>query len=311
MITLATGLSYIDLRFRGVPHIIATAVLHGSGGVALLDPGPSSTLPALRAELARAGIQLSDVRSVVLTHIHLDHAGATGTLVREQPGIRVFVHEKGAPHLVDPERLLASAARLWGDEMDVLWGDVLPVPPDALVVLRGDERIAAGGRDLDVAYTPGHASHHVSYLSEDTGVAFIGDVAGVRLQPGAMVLPATPPPDVNLDEWRESFARIMRWRADTLFITHFGPHAPAAAHLTEMADRLQLVAELAKTSLEQPGDDDAREQWYAEELRRALRRHMTDADAEAYEVAGRFDLNWRGLARYWRKKSTPSPSSVR
>jgi glyoxylase-like metal-dependent hydrolase (beta-lactamase superfamily II) len=302
LITLASGISYIDVNFLGVPRIIATAVLHGPGGVALIDPGPSSTLPALRAELEHAGIRLSDVRAIVLTHIHLDHAGATGTLVREQPDIRVYVHDKGAPHLVDPEKLIASATRLWGADMDRLWGEVRPVPRNVVVTLAGGERIDAAGRDLAVEYTPGHASHHVGFYNADSGVAFVGDTAGICLGEGAFVLPPTPPPDIDIEAWRDSLARIERWRADTLFVTHFGAHAPAASHLTEMADHLTLVANLVRASLARPGDDEAREAWFADEVRRELRRRLPESNAQAYEVAGRFDLNWKGLARYWRKR---------
>src|SRR3954468_3666738 len=139
--TLAGGISYFDLLFQQHPHIIATAVLHGSGGVALVDPGPSSTLPRLREGLSSAGVAIGDVTALLLTHIHLDHAGATGTLVRENPRLRVYVHEKGAPHMIDPAKLLASALRLYGDEMDMLGGKFLPVPADKLVILRGGERI--------------------------------------------------------------------------------------------------------------------------------------------------------------------------
>ena len=150
MITLATGLSYLDLRFQGVPSVIATAVLHGSGGVALVDPGPSSTLGTLRTALSDAGLAMSDVTEVLLTHIHLDHAGVTGTLVRENPRLRVYVHERGAPHLINPDKLLASATRLYGEAMGRLWGEVRPVTHEALVVLKGGERIEAGGRALQV-----------------------------------------------------------------------------------------------------------------------------------------------------------------
>jgi glyoxylase-like metal-dependent hydrolase (beta-lactamase superfamily II) len=303
MITLTSGLSYVDLQFQGVPRIIATAVVHGPGGVALVDPGPSSTLPRLRRELEAAGLSMADVRALVLTHIHLDHAGATGTLVHERPDLRVYVHEKGAPHLVDPGKLLASATRLYGDAMDRLWGEVRPVPAGAIEVLRGGERFSAGGREFDVAYTPGHASHHVSYLS-DAGVAFVGDTASVRLNPGGFNLPPTPPPDIEVEMWRESLAVIGRWNAETLFITHFGPHAPARAHLTETADRLEWVSGLAKVSLAREGTDEDREAWFADEIRRELRRRTSDADAKAYEIAGRFDLNWRGLARYWRTRGS-------
>jgi len=298
---LASGLAYLDLNFLGVPRIIASVVVHGPGGAAIIDPGPSSTLPALRAGLAKSGIALGDLRAVLLTHIHLDHAGATGTLVHENPALRVFVHEKGAPHIVDPEKLIASATRLWGDEMDRLWGEFRPVPRQALVVLKGGERIDAVGRDLEVAYTPGHASHHVSYFSADTGIAFVGDTAGIRLRPGAFIMPPTPPPDIDLEAWRDSLRRIAEWRADTVFVTHFGPHAPVGAHLTEMVSHLELTASLVKASLARAGSDEDREQWVAEELRRELRRRMSESEARAYEVAGRFDLSWRGLARYWRK----------
>ncbi len=303
MITLASGLSYLDLNFYGVEGVIASVILHGPGGAAIIDPGPSSTLPALRTGLDRAGIALADVRSILLTHIHLDHAGATGTLVRENPAIRVYVHEKGAPHMVDPSKLIASATRLWDGEMDSLWGEMRPVPANNLVILRGGERIPAGGRDLDVAYTPGHASHHVSFFNADAGIAFVGDTAGVRLQAGRFIMPPTPPPDIDLEAWRDSVARINDWRPDTLFITHFGAYSPVAAHLTEMVDRIELTSELVKTSLAREGSDVDREAWFTDEIRRELRRNMTESDAQAYEVAGRFDLSWRGLARYWRKKT--------
>ena len=306
MITLASGLSYFDLHFRRVPRVIATAVIHGPGGVALIDPGPSSTLPALRAELAQAGLTMGDVRVLLLTHIHLDHAGACGTLLRECPGLRVYVHERGAPHMVDPGKLLASAARLYGDAMDELWGEVAPVPAESLVVLKGDERISVAGRDLKVAYTPGHAAHHVSYFSAESRIAFVGDTAGIRLNPGGHILPPTPPPDIDLERWRESFARIGRWGADTLFLTHFGPHSHPATHLAEMADHLEWASSLVKASLAREGTDEEREAWFAEEIRRELRRSASDADAHAYEVAGRFDLSWRGLARYWKKKEEVS-----
>src|SRR5260221_10289925 len=224
MIPLASGSSFVDVNFLGTPGIISTAVLHGPGGVALIDPGPSSKLFTLRAELERAGIAIADVRTILLTHIHLDHAGATGTLVRENPGIIVYVHEKGAPHMASPEKLIASARRLWGDDMDRLWGEFLPVPAERMNALKGGERIAEGGRDLEVAYTPGHASHHVSYFSADSGIAFVGDTAGVLLHHDGFNMPPTPPPDIDLEAWNESLRKIGDWRADTLFITHFGPY---------------------------------------------------------------------------------------
>ena len=302
MITLAPGLSYVDVKFLGTPRIIAAVVLHGPGGAAIIDPGPTSTLPVLRRALAGAGLSMQDVRTLLLTHIHLDHAGAAGTLVHENPDLRVFVHEKGAPHMVDPSKLLVSVSRLYGDQMDRLWGEVRPVPESAVVVLRGGERIQAGGREFEVAYTPGHASHHVSYFSADSGIAFVGDTAGVRLLPDGVNVPPTPPPDIDLDVWRDSITRIGAWGADTLFFTHFGPHRPAGAHLSELRDNLELTSTLARQSLARDGSDEDREAWFADEWRRVLRRRMSGDDAQAYETAGRFDLNWRGLARYWRRR---------
>lgn len=298
-ITLAPGLSYVDLLFQGLPRVIATAVFQAERGVALVDPGPSSSLPTLRSALERAGMTVADLTALVLTHIHLDHAGASGTLVRENPRLRVYVHERGAPHMIDPHKLVASAARLYGDALDRLWGAVLPVPRENVIALRGGERISVSSRDLDVAYTPGHASHHVSYFSADTGIAFVGDTAGLRLRPEADIVPATPPPDIDLDAWRESLVSIERWHAATLFITHFGPSAPAASHLAEFADTLDTTAALAKTLLASEGTDQEREASFRDEMHRRM-RHRRDADV--YDVAARLDLSWRGLARYWRKR---------
>jgi len=302
MIPLAAGLSYIDLNFLGVPRVIATAVLHGPGGVALVDPGPSSTLPVLRESMKSAGIALTDVRTLVLTHIHLDHAGCCGTLLKANPALQVLVHERGAPHMAEPDKLIASATRLYGADMDRLWGEFLPVPRNSMKILRGGEQVSAGGRALKVIDTPGHASHHLSFLVEDTGVAMVGDVAGVRLRDRGFVMPPTPPPDIDLELWADSLKRIGDWRADTLFVTHFGPSSPPGSHLTELAENLEWAGRLAKTSLAREGSDADRERWFADELRVALWQRAGADESQAYEVAGRFDLNWRGLARYWRKR---------
>jgi glyoxylase-like metal-dependent hydrolase (beta-lactamase superfamily II) len=304
MIALASGISYVDLHFQGTPRVIATAVLSGPSGVALVDPGPSSSLGTLKRELEHAGISMRDVTALLITHIHLDHSGSVGTLVREHPKLRVMVHEKGAPHLVDPAKLLASATRLYGDAMDRLWGEVAPVPERALVVVHGGERVEEGGRSLEVAYTPGHASHHVSYFARDAGIAFVGDTAGVKVMPDGDVVPPTPPPDVDLDAWYDSLARIERWQAESLFLTHFGPAGTVGSHLSALRDRLETAGAVVKASLAREGSDEEREAWFVEECRRHLRQRMSVSDARVYEVADRFDLNWRGLARYWRKRAT-------
>jgi glyoxylase-like metal-dependent hydrolase (beta-lactamase superfamily II) len=306
MNTLSPGISYIDLQFLGMPEVIATGVLVGPAGVALVDPGPTTTLPQLTAALEAAGIAWRDVTTLLITHIHLDHAASCGTILRHHPSMRIYVHERGAPHMIDPSKLLASATRLYGDEMDRLWGEVLPVAEESLTILRGGERIEAGGRTLEVAYTPGHASHHVSYFVRDAGLAFVGDTAGVRL-PGGDVIPPTPPPDIDLEAWHGSLARIRQWNAETIFLTHFGPVTAVQPHLSALGGEIDHVGQSALASLEREGTDESREAWFIAEAQRALRQRMGERDAQRYEAAGRFDLNWRGLARYWRKKmKTPA-----
>jgi glyoxylase-like metal-dependent hydrolase (beta-lactamase superfamily II) len=302
MQNLSSGVGFFDLNFQQVPRIIATAVLHGPGGVALVDPGPSSALPALRRQLSEAGMAIRDVTMLLLTHIHLDHAGASGTLVREHPELQVYVHQAGAPHLVNPEKLLASATRLWGDEMEALWGEVLPVPSERLTVLRGGEQLRAGGRRLDVEHTPGHASHHVSYFCAESGLAFVGDTAGVRLSPEEYVMPPTPPPDIDIEQWHASLAKIEAWRPDTLFLTHFGPSATTGPHLAALRANLELASNLVRASLGREGNDEDREAWFVDEFRQLLARVLAPQEAGAYEIANRLDLSWRGLARYWRKR---------
>jgi glyoxylase-like metal-dependent hydrolase (beta-lactamase superfamily II) len=300
--TLTHGLSWIDLQFQGRFRAIATAVVHDAGGVALVDPGPSSCLPVLTAGLEQRGIRMADVRELLLTHIHLDHAGAAGTIVRAHPHIRVFVHAKGAPHMADPAKLLASATRLYGDDMDRLWGRFEPVPPANLTVLEGGERIEAAGRSFDVAYTPGHASHHVSYFDRSSGVAFVGDTAGVCVD-GGWVLPPTPPPDIDLDVWRSSVERIEAWSPQTLFLTHFAQAPSVRPHLRALLENLERTAGWVRESLAEEGTDDERAARFAARLRRELRLHMSEAQLEAYPVAAPFEQLWLGLARYWKKRA--------
>lgn len=299
---LAPGLSWVDLQFLGRPHAIATAVIAGGGTLALVDPGPSSCLETLELGLQAQGVRLSDVSHLLLTHIHLDHAGATGTIVRRHPHVKVLVHERGAPHMADPAKLLASAARLYGDQMDQLWGEFAAVPAANLVVLAGGERVDAGGRTFEVAYTPGHASHHVSYFDRASGVAFVGDTAGVCID-GGYVLPYAPPPDIDIELWQGSVARIEAWSPHTLFLTHFGPVRRIAPHLGTLMENLETTAGIVRERLEAPGSDEEKARRFADDLARELRRQMTEAQVTAYVLTAPFELVWLGLARYWRKRS--------
>lgn len=301
--TLAAGLAYIDLNFLGKPEIIATAVLHGPGGVALVDPGPSTTIESLRASLQRKGMAFSDIAQMLLTHIHLDHAGAAGAIVRENPAIEVFVHERGAPHMRDPAKLIASATRLYGaSDMARLWGEFLPVPEKNLRPLAGGETISAGGRQLEVAYTPGHASHHVSYFDRASRVAFVGDTAGIRRQ-SPYVMPPTPPPDIDLDAWRESEAKILAWDPDTLFLTHFGPFHGARLQFQQLRANIDQWNGIVRRLIADGAlREEQRQERFVEEALRELRRAVGEIDAEQYSRAGRLDYSWQGLARYWRKR---------
>jgi glyoxylase-like metal-dependent hydrolase (beta-lactamase superfamily II) len=303
MSTLAPGLDYIDLNFLGKPEIIATAILHGPGGIALVDPGPSTTLGNLTAELQHKGFSVADVRQLLLTHIHLDHAGAAGALLEENPAIEVFVHERGARHMVDPSTLLASAGRLYGEDMGPLWGAVLPVPASSLRPLKGGETITAGGRELRVEYTPGHASHHVSYFDPASRVAFVGDTAGIRRPGGLYVMPPTPPPDIDLAAWRASEQKILEWDPDTLFLTHFGPFHGARMHFQELRQNIDSWSRIVRrligdTSVGEP----ERQATFVHEAVRELRRAVGDQEADQYSRAGRLDYSWQGLSRYWRKQ---------
>jgi glyoxylase-like metal-dependent hydrolase (beta-lactamase superfamily II) len=304
MFSLAAGLGYVDLHFLGVSEIIATAVLHGASGVALIDPGPSTTLDNLKASLQRRNISVADVRQVLLTHIHLDHAGVTGTLVRENPSIEVFVHERGAPHLIDPTKLLASAGRLYGADMERLWGDFLPVPADRVRALKGEERITAGGRELQVAYTPGHASHHVTYFDPAIRMAFVGDTAGIRRQGQSYVMPPTPPPDIDLDAWRLSEDRVLAFDPDTLFLTHFGPFHGARLHFQEMGQHLASWSAIVRRLIADAAlDEKEKLEAFMKEALLDLERKVGTVQAEQYTRAGRLDYSWQGLSRYWRKRT--------
>src|SRR2546423_8931263 len=205
----------IDLHHLGRERVIASYLLDTDDGPALFDCGPSTTIDALKAGLADRGLALNDVRHLLLSHIHLDHAGAAGTLVREHPTLQVHVSAIGAPHLVDPGRLERSARRLYGDTFDTLWGELAPVPQDNVHDV--DDRVLG----LTCFPTPGHASHHVSYLDRD-GTLYAGDAAGVRIYPGRAVLPPTPPPEFSLEQWVQTIEEIERHEPERLALIHFG-----------------------------------------------------------------------------------------
>ena len=271
----------IDVRHLGHERVIGCWQLED----VLIDPGPSSSLEQLLGSLD--GRQ---PKALLLTHIHLDHAGASGTLVDRWPDLEVYVHERGAPHLIDPTRLLQSARRLYGEKMDRWWGEMVPVPERNVRVLRGGERLLDDA--FEVAYTPGHASHHVAYLHQ--GTAFVGDVGGVRISKRSPTIPPTPPPDVDLEAWRESISRIREWHPERLAITHFGAYEDVDRQLDAVERGLDELAQWAREH-----DSDA----FIARLRDEI-AHAAEPDAvDAYAQAAPPDQLYAGLERYWRKRS--------
>jgi glyoxylase-like metal-dependent hydrolase (beta-lactamase superfamily II) len=254
----------------------------------LVDPGPTSCLPTLLEALGEWR-----PRALLLTHIHLDHAGASGSLVERWPDLEVCVHEKGAAHMIEPSRLLGSARRLYGPDMDRLWGAMTPVPERNLRVLVGGETLPGS---FEVAYTPGHASHHVSYLHD--GTAFVGDTGGVRITPASLVVPPTPPPDIDVEAWHESIARIAAWRPARLAITHFGGSDDVEAQLDEVGRRLDAWGDLARAN-----DEGGFIAAIEEEIAAGTQAEWT----EAFSQAAPPDQLYAGLSRYWRKRAEVLP----
>ena len=251
----------------------------------IVDPGPASC-----CETLIEGLGPVVPRALLLTHIHLDHAGASGVLCRRFPELLVYVHENGAPHLVDPSKLLKSAERLYGDEMERLWGEVAPVPEERVRPLSGGETVEG----FRVAYAPGHASHHVAYLHEDSGDAYVGDMAGVRVPPHDYTLAPTPPPDIDVEAWLDSLHTIASWNPEALCLTHFGRATDVESQLHRVRTSLLDRAEAARS-----GDGEIFIRAVEEEVRAAV-----DADtAERVIQAAPPDQLWLGLERYWRKKA--------
>jgi len=293
----------IDLNWAGHPRSIASALLRSENSAALIDPGPASTLPILREQLALQNLTVSDLNAILLTHIHLDHAGATGSLVRENPRLRVYVHSRGAAHLVDPSKLLHSALRLYGGEMDRLFGEFLPVPESNLQVLEGGESLAMGPRQLKVLYTPGHASHHVTYFDVVSGIAFVGDTAGISINGRPFILPATPPPDISIELWDASLDAIADLHPKRLFLTHFSFSDDPALHIASYRERLHRWRDLTASILASNLDESASMHRFAREIAAEAAQFLSPDEISHYVFNGALHLSWLGLARYHRKRT--------
>jgi glyoxylase-like metal-dependent hydrolase (beta-lactamase superfamily II) len=272
----------LDLLHLGRERVIGVYLLETEGGLALFDCGPSTCVSTLKERLGEHGLELGDVQHLLLSHIHLDHAGAAGMLVRERPGLQVHVSPVGAPHLIDPERLERSARRLYGDAFDTLWGELAPVPREN--VHETSDRVLG----LECFPSPGHASHHVCYLDGD-GTLWAGDAAGVRVQPSRFVLPPTPPPEFDLDAWERTLDEIEARRPERLALIHFGVTDDPPEHLAEL--RRQL-----RSWTERVGEGASEEEFEASVL-----AELGD-DAAPYEQAMPFWQSYAGLRRYWDKR---------
>ena len=268
----------VDLWFGGAEQAIGVYVLDYPGGPLLYDCGPSTTLARLKEGLRECGTELGEIRHLLLSHIHLDHAGAAGTIVREHPDLQVWVSEIGAPHLVDPSRLERSARRLYGESFDPLWGELVPVPEQNV-------RIAAGEvLGWEVFPAPGHASHHVCYFRDGTLLA--GDAAGVRVQPSRYIVPVSPPPDIDIEAWHATIAEIERRAPERLALIHFGVETGVADHLQRLGDELDRWSASVRDGIDL--DDFV-----------AAGRADAGDDADLYDQVAPYWQSWHGLRRYW------------
>ena len=293
-----TRIVTLDLNFQGRPHAIASFLIRHGDAVILIESGPGSTLSALEAGLAKAGLTFADVTHVLLTHIHLDHAGAAGWLA--QQGAQIIVHPVGAPHMLNPEKLLASATRIYEDRMQSLWGEFLPVPEDKLRVVEDGEQIVIGNSEFIPINTPGHAEHHYAYLFED--ICFCGDIGGVRI-PGYQYLRVPmPPPELHIERWHESIARLRKEKFTRLAPTHFGIFNGHEWQLTEVEKGLDSASRwLEQVMPSNPSVEELRESFSAWVMNEGKSFGLSEDVVKAYELANPLGMSADGLLRYWKK----------
>jgi len=296
----------IDLFFRDRSEVIAAYLLEGEPGTkpAILETGPASCLTALEAGLAERGYRLDDLGAILVTHIHLDHAGAAGVIAQRVPDIPVYVNPVGAAHMIDPSRLLHSARRIYGAQMDPLWGAVVPIPAPRVVAVGDGEKILVAGRALRAIATPGHASHHHAFVDEATGTAFTGDVTGIALPGGSYVRPPTPPPDLDLDAWTVSLDRLAALGLRRLCLTHFGPRTDVANVLGQMRSRIWEFAGVLRPGWERGESVDELLETLRRHIRPAMLAALGEALAERYDLAGAMRMNIEGFVRYFEKRKT-------
>lgn len=293
-----TQIHTLDLNFQGTPATIASYLIPHTKGVILVESGPGTTLPNLETSLAEHGATFRDITHVLLTHIHLDHAGAAGYLARS--GAQIIVHEVGAPHMINPEKLIKSATRIYGDMMDSLWGEILPVPEEKISALTGDGELQIGGLQFRYLDTPGHAYHHMAYIYEET--CFSGDVGGVRLPGPPFLRLPTPPPEFHIESWRESINKLKDAAPAQIAPTHFGIFTNADWHLDMLEQTLNDVELWMETTLPTiPEKEALRDPFARWELNRCETAGLDTAKLHAYSLAMPLGMGADGIWRYWDK----------
>jgi len=288
----------LDLEFMGFPGTIAAYLIPNRHGVTLVECGPGSTLDSLERSLIKHGYNLKDVNAVLLTHIHLDHAGSAGALSRL--GADIYVHHVGAPHLLNPEKLLSSAARIYGDMMEELWGEMLPVMPDRLNSLRDGQIIEIGGSRFRPKDTPGHANHHLAYIYKD--ICFSGDIGGIRLFGLSHLRLPMPPPELHLGKWRESISKLLDEDISIIAPTHFGMYTDPRSHLTNLTEQLEIIDQWINYTMQtQPTLEELKIRLNHWMLEKSNEDGLTQDQMEAYEVVNPSWMSALGIFRYWQK----------
>jgi glyoxylase-like metal-dependent hydrolase (beta-lactamase superfamily II) len=288
----------LDLHYRGVPRVIASYLVQGPEGPVLVETGPGSTLPTLTTALSDHGLAPGDIRHVLVTHIHLDHAGAAGWWANQ--GATVYVHPFGAPHLVDPRKLIASASRIYGDEMETLWGDILPSPPDKIVPVQDGDVLQLGGLSFTVVETPGHARHHHVYCLDD--IAFTGDAAGIRLPGSPWIDVPAPPPEFDLAAWKVTIDKIRRLGCSTLYPTHFGATADVDTQLDGLELALAEAVDFVRSMMDEGLDRQEMVDGYARRLQDRLAGLSLSPELMlAFEIANPVAMSVSGISRYLRR----------
>ena len=299
---LSENITLIDLQFQGRSETIAAYLVYDGDTAALIETGPASTVDTLLDGVQAAGVPLESLRHIFVTHIHLDHAGAAGVLSRRLPWTRVYVHPVGAPHLVDPSKLRASASRLYGDQMESLWGTIAPVPQESLVVINDGDEIQIPGSTLRVFETEGHARHHHAYLDTKSGLLFTGDIGGVRMPGVRYVRPPTPPPELDIDAWRASIARLRALDATGLCPTHFGLfRGNLDWHWDDLEKRLVASGQFVREQLEKDADESA----ILQQLKSQAMSEFANlgVDPSTYDAAISYESLVAGYVRFWKKQS--------